>query len=78
MEHVPGVRLASSSEDKGVAQVADRDAQVAHAHGKVALLVCKLAVCKAQIFRCTRHLLRCAGSFNSLLVHKQVETMSAA
>ena len=49
MEHVPGVGLACSSEDKGVAQVADRDAQVAHAHGKVALLVCKLAVRKAQI-----------------------------
>ena len=49
MQRAPGRRLACSSEDIGVAQVANGDAQVAHALRKLALLVCKLAVRKAQI-----------------------------
>jgi len=49
MKRVPGDRLACSAEDIGVAQVANRDAQVAHAHRKIALLVCKLALRESQI-----------------------------
>ena len=47
LKRVPGGRLACCSEDIGVAQVANRDAQVAHAHRKIALLVCKLALRKS-------------------------------
>ena len=78
MERVPGRRLACSSEDIGVAQVASRDAQVAHAHRKAALHVCRLAVCKAQVLRRTRHLLCCGGSINSLCGHNRSQTISVS
>lgn len=71
-QRIPGGRLACGPEDIGVAQMADRDAQVMHAHINVALLACILAVCKAQVLGRACHLLRCADTFNSLFEHQQV------